>query len=116
MLPNVSFCWSEVPDEAPALKAVIEGPREPMFTCATDSSALRLAIVAGRSHRSEYAACDSKGLTCRRGRLARKHYVNRCLGAFLAVRAGDPHRADHLAVHHNRQCAVLREVVHEGRR
>ncbi len=50
-----------------------------------------------------------------RGPLFLEHRVDCGLGTFFAVGAGYAHRANHLAVDHDRQSSRLRKVVHESR-
>ena len=49
-------------------------------------------------------------------RLAREDLVNRGFRTLFAIGTGDPHRADHFVVQHDRQRAVLWKIVHECRR
>ena len=64
----------------------------------------------------EWARCTAATPLLRRLRLTFEHGVDRRLRALLAVAAGHPHRANHLAVQHDGQRPGLREIVHEGRR
>src|ERR1700722_20238400 len=50
------------------------------------------------------------------GRLALEHRLDRCLGAFLAVRTGNSHCTDDLVIEHDGKCARLWEVAHKRRR
>jgi hypothetical protein len=58
--------------------------------------------VSGAAH--PYGAAEAPVL---------EHHVNRGLNAFFAVRARNAHRADHLAVHEDRQGARLGKIAHE---
>src|SRR5712671_2195692 len=71
--------------------------------------------ISARLRSNKRTPRDCSPLRCGRGPLFLKHHVNRCLDAFFAVGAGHAHRADQLAVDHNRQSTRLRKIVHERR-
>src|ERR1700756_63874 len=74
-----------------------------------------LAAEAGRRSPSPVPGADALS-RCRRRRLALEHGVDRRLGAFLAVGAGDAHGSYHLAIDRDGKRAWLWEIPHERRR
>ena len=85
------------------------------FACDPQQSPSYSITLIGDGKVLRHHAEWSLGLR-RGGPLFGEHCVDRGLGAFLAVGAGNAHRADHLAVNYDRQGARLRKIVHESRR